>query len=127
MVVELCDALLKELDLRAGVAGKVRQAILARLPRAARFEDVAEDLTINPRTLRRRLSDEHTSYRKLAHELLAAMAIKSLRETDLTVDEIAAALGFSEVGNFRHAFRRWTGMSPSNFRDIRTPRQLSPA
>jgi AraC-like DNA-binding protein len=67
------------------------------------------------------LDEEKTSYRKLADELRAEMAIKYLRETDLHVDEVAAALGFNEAANFRQAFRRWTKATPSKFRNIRPP------
>jgi AraC-like DNA-binding protein len=115
-VVALCDALLKELDRREGVAGKVRGALLARAPRPANFEEIASDLALSPRTLRRRLGEEHTSYRKLMDELRAELAIRYVRETDLSVDEIASTLGFSEPAAFRHAFRRWTKAAPSRFR-----------
>jgi len=120
-VVKLCDGLLGELELRAGVAGKVRQALLVRLPKPTRFADIAAELGMSARTLRRRLAEEGAAYHALVDALRAEMAIKYLRETDLKVGEIAAALGFSEVGNFRHAFHRWAGASPNKFRDVRRP------
>jgi AraC-like DNA-binding protein len=46
------------------------------------------------------------------------MAIKYLRDTDLTVEDIAEVLGFSDAANFRHAFRRWTKTAPHQFRAI---------
>jgi AraC-like DNA-binding protein len=119
MVVALCDALLEELDRREGVAGKVRRSLLAASPGVPGFEAVASDLGLSPRTLRRRLSEEHTSFRRIADELRAEMAIKYIRETDLSLDEIASTLGFSEPAAFRHAFRRWTKAAPSRFRDLR--------
>jgi AraC-like DNA-binding protein len=118
-IVALCDALLKELDCREGMAGKVRRALLARSCCSASFEDVVGDLCLSPRTLRRRLREENTTFRKLLDELRAEMAIKYLRETDLSMDEIAATLGFSEPAAFRHAFRRWTKAAPSRFREVR--------
>lgn len=117
-VVVLCDALLEELELREGVAGKVRRALLARCSGPVAFEGVARDLGLSPRTLRRRLKDENTSFRKLVDELRAEMAIKYIRETDLSFDEIGATLGFSEPAAFRHAFRRWTEAAPSRFREL---------
>ena len=39
-----------------------------------------------------------------------------LRETALSVDAIAATLGYSDTSNFNRAFRRWQGMSPAAFR-----------
>ena len=44
------------------------------------------------------------------------VAIKYLRDTELTIEEIADALGFSDAANFRHAFRRWTKGAPQEFR-----------
>ena len=44
------------------------------------------------------------------------MATKYLSATDLTIEEIAVAMGFSEAANFRHAFRRWTKRTPSEHR-----------
>jgi AraC-like DNA-binding protein len=117
-IVALCDALVKELDGREGMAGKVRRALLARSCCSVSFEDIVGDLSLSPRTLRRRLREENTSFRKLLDELRAEMAIKYIRETDLSMDEIAAALGFSEPAAFRHAFRRWTKAAPSRFREL---------
>jgi AraC-like DNA-binding protein len=118
-VVKLCDALLEELELRAGLAGRVRHAFLVRGPKATRFDDIAADLGMSPRTLRRRLWEQGTTFRDLTDELRAEMAIKYLRETDLPVDDIGEAMGFSEPGNFRRAFRRWTKAAPRRFRDVR--------
>jgi len=58
---------------------------------------------------------------KLADEVRAEMAIKYLRETDLSLDEVAAALGFNEVANFRHAFSRWTKATPGKFMNMHGP------
>jgi AraC-like DNA-binding protein len=48
-------------------------------------------------------------------ELRRDMAIRYLRDTDLTVEEIAETLGFSDAANFRQAFRRWTKTTPREF------------
>lgn len=121
LLVEMCDDLLAELELAAGWAGKVRQRLMVHLPAPAGFEEIAKDLSMSLRSLRRRLVEENTSYRKLADEVRAEMAIKYLRETDLSMDEVAAALGFDEVVNFRRAFRRWTKATPAKFMNIRRP------
>ena len=120
-IVALCDALMEELDYREGVAGRVRRALLARSCCSASFGEIVGDLCLSPRTLRRRLREENTSFRKLLDELRAEMAIRYIRETDLSLDEIAATLGFSEPAAFRHAFRRWTKATPSRFRDLGSP------
>ena len=115
-VLQLCDRLLSELKLNTGVAGKVRQIFVSRLGQPTRFELVAERLRMSPRTLRRKLEQEGTSFRELIDELRAHAAIKYVRDTDLTVEDIAYALGFSDAAAFRHAFRRWTKSAPNEYR-----------
>ena len=116
LVRQLCDQLMMELKRRVGVAGQVREALLGNFARRASFEAVAAQLRLAPRTLRRRLDREGVSFRKLLDELRTEMAIKYLRDTELSVEEVAYALGFSEAANFRQAFRRWTGRAPNQFR-----------
>jgi AraC-like DNA-binding protein len=71
---------------------------------------------MSARTLRRKLREEDTSFRQLVDELRRDFALRYLRDTDLTVEEIAETLGFSDAANFRHAFRRWTNTAPYEFR-----------
>jgi AraC-like DNA-binding protein len=114
---KLCDELLDDLRLRVGLVGKVREILLVNLLRPTSFEAVAEYLHMTTRTLRRKLRDEGVSFRQLVDELRMQVAIKYLRDTDLTIEEIAHALGFSDAANFRHAFRRWSKGAPLEFRD----------
>jgi AraC-like DNA-binding protein len=116
-VVKLCESLLAELARRTGTAGKVREILLVNLIRPTSFEKVALRLHMTTRTLRRKLDEEGTSFRKLVDELKMEVAVKYLRDTELTVDDIAHSLGFSEAAIFRRAFRRWTNRSPREFRD----------
>jgi AraC-like DNA-binding protein len=115
-VVALCDGLMEEFMLRVGLVGKVRQSLMFNMMRPTSFDDVPNSLNISARTLRRKLREENTSFRKLVDELRMDMAIKYLRDTNLTVEDIAEALGFSDAANFRHAFRRWTKAAPHQFR-----------
>ena len=115
-VLALCDDLHDRLQNRIGVAGKVRAYLLATLGRRTSLDHVAAHLGVPVRTLRRKLRDEETSFRDLFDQLRGEVAIKYLRDTHMTVDDIAQALGFSETANFRHAFRRWNRASPQEFR-----------
>jgi AraC-like DNA-binding protein len=117
-VVELCDHLMDELQVSAGVAGKVRRVLLTNLMRPRSFGEIAGDVNMSERTLRRKLREENTSFRNLLDQLRMEMAIKYLRDTDLTVEAISGSLGFSDAANFRQAFRRWTKAAPHAFRDI---------
>ncbi len=115
-VREICDRLLDELQRRAGVVGGVRHLLLTCLMRDMSLEDVAGKLGVSVRTLRRRLTDRGTSYRQIVDDLRREVAIKYLRDTDMTVEDVAFALGFNDAANFRRAFRRWTSATPQHFR-----------
>jgi AraC-like DNA-binding protein len=115
-VIALCDGLQDQLRNRLGVAGKVRSLLLANLGRHPSLDDVSLRLEIPVRTLRRKLQGEHTSFRDILDQLRAEVAIKYLRDTKMTIDDIARALGFSETANLRHAFRRWNETSPLEYR-----------
>jgi AraC-like DNA-binding protein len=80
--------------------------------RPKRFQDVAQ------RTLRRKLREENSSFRQVVDELRRDIAIRYLRDTDLTVEDIAESLGFSDAANFRQAFRRWTKAAPYEFKHL---------
>jgi AraC-like DNA-binding protein len=115
-VVKLCDAQLEEFRLYRGLVGQVRQIIMKNLMRPKKFQDVAQELNMSERTLRRKLREEKTSYQQLVDELNRDMALRYLRDTDLTVENIADSLGFSDAANFRQAFRRWTNATPHQFK-----------
>lgn len=80
------------------------------------IEAVAEGLGIGVRTLQRKLMVESTSFQECLNEVRAARARDLLRETTLSPGEIANQLGYRETNSFRRAFRRWAGMSPSQYR-----------
>jgi AraC-like DNA-binding protein len=80
------------------------------------IEELADRLHVTSRTLRRKLQAEGTSYASILASVRKDLAIQHLRTTRMKVDEIAEALGFSDVASFRQAFRKWTGRSPSDYR-----------
>jgi AraC-like DNA-binding protein len=86
------------------------------------FDTLAERLSVTPATLRRRLRSEGQSFASIKDEMRGSLAQSLLRESELSVAEIACELGFTEPSAFHRAFRKWTGASPGSFRrDIREP------
>jgi AraC-like DNA-binding protein len=71
---------------------------------------------MTPRTLQRRLKAHGISYQKLLENLRKDLAKSYLRERRLAIGELAYLLGYSEPSAFQRAFKRWTGMTPDNFR-----------
>ena len=68
------------------------------------------------RTLRRRLEAEGAGFSELLAAVRKRLAIDYLVGTRLSTEDIAEALGFSDVVSFRHAFKRWTGLTPREYR-----------
>ncbi len=111
-----CQDLLSKMDLDASVAEKVR-ALLDSCEGAYPGHDVtATMLAMSPRTLRRKLQQEETSFQLLLDQARARHAIDYLQQTRLPLSSIAYVLGFNDASNFRRAFQRWTGKSPLQFR-----------
>lgn len=113
---ETCERLLANIGWRAGLTRRVYDEITrtpGRFPSAA---SVASALCMTSRTLSRKLGAEGTSYTELVASVRHALALDYLRSTALTIEDIAAALGFSDVNGFRHAFKRWSGKTPSEYR-----------
>jgi AraC-like DNA-binding protein len=115
-IVALCDDLLGDLKLRIGIAGKIRALLLRDIADPPNFATVAKIFGVNERSLRRELRQQGLSFRDLLDELRTQIAMKYLRTTKLTNEDIALALGFSDARNFRRAFHRWTNRSPSEIR-----------
>ncbi|MBC2579422.1 AraC family transcriptional regulator [Clostridium sp. DJ247] len=78
---------------------------------------VARKLTISTRGLQIRLKNEGTSYTKLISKVQREMAEKYLKDKNNSTDEIAYALGFSDTSAFHRAFKKWTGITPKEFRN----------
>ncbi|MEO8184645.1 MAG: AraC family transcriptional regulator [Deltaproteobacteria bacterium] len=77
---------------------------------------VARALGVSSRSLQRALAEEGTTYAEVLNRQRQALAERLLRRRELGISEISLALGFSGSPAFHRAFRRWTGVSPSQFR-----------
>ena len=78
-------------------------------------ELAAEKLKIHPRTLRRHLKQEGTSYRELADAFRCQRTIDLMQSTRLSAKQICGQVGFDDVNAFRRSFKRWTGKTFSEF------------
>ncbi|NIB44162.1 AraC family transcriptional regulator [Pseudomaricurvus alkylphenolicus] len=112
---EQCRKLLDKLSQQGTFICSVREALVATPGYFPSVEEVAEKLGFSVRTLRRHLDNEGSSYQKLLTEIRHQLALDYLA-TDVSVEQIAEMLGYSETGNFSHAFKRWQGVSPKQYR-----------
>ena len=111
-----CD---RELD-RSAYASSLTERVRAQLascgkefPTAAAM---AAQLHMSPRSLFRRLADEQSSYRELLDRQRSEHACWLLQHTSLSVEGIAERLGYADSSNFSRSFRRWSGVTPREFR-----------
>ncbi len=116
MARETCERSLLEVSRAGSVAADVHRVLIEQAGRFPDIDAMAAELAMSTRTLRRRLEAEQTSYRKVLADVRLHLAVQYLRRTDMTNEEIAGRLGYSDAANFRHAFSRWTSKRPSDFR-----------
>jgi AraC-like DNA-binding protein len=79
-------------------------------------DKVARALCMSPSTLQFKLSQRGTSFQQLLDETRKELACSYISQATRPITEITFLLGFSDTSNFTRAFKRWTGLSPSNFR-----------
>ncbi|CRM64342.1 Virulence-regulating protein VirS [Pseudomonas sp. 8 R 14] len=115
-MAERCRKQNTEFTGRQAWLGRVRQLLAAQLNAAPGIDGLAGQMNCSPRTLRRHLHDLGCSYQELLDELRFERAKQLLGEDQLPIYRIAEQLGFSETASFRHAFVRWSGVAPSQFR-----------
>ena len=99
---------------RNAFALTVENAIVPLLPHGkANAKDVARKLGMSQRTLARHLASEGLTFVGMLKELRMDLAKRDLGDRDLSISQIAWLLGYRDVGSFSHAFKRWTGDTPS--------------
>lgn len=113
---EQCQRYLETWRRREGLAARVRDIIALQPRNMPPIKQVAIALCMSERTMRRRLSDEGTSFALLCDETRQAIAEQLLTIQRLPLEQIAERLGYSETAAFIHAFKRWHGVSPHAYR-----------
>ena len=111
-----CEEMLRSLSSGEKTTTEVRRLLLQSAGDFFDINQVAARLNMSERNLRRRLNAESVSFRTLFEEVRDLLATEYLAKTDLTVAEIAHLLSYSETVNFRRAFMRWNGITPSEYR-----------
>ena len=113
---ESCRKLLNQMEIEEDIISRICHLLLSTPGEFPKLDIVAKKLSLGARTLRRRLNELGTSYQKILDDVRRERAIEYLQTTNLTVQEIAELLGYSEVTNFRRAFMRWVDLSPYQYR-----------
>ncbi len=98
---------------------KVERLLKRQLDRGdVTLASLASELKVSPRTLQSRLEESGLSFRALVDRVRKTQAEAYLKDSRLPLIEIALMLGFANQTSFQHAFKRWTGKSPGEFRRL---------
>src|SRR5690606_2846743 len=111
-----CELLLQRMETAGGYESSVRRVLLSSRGEFPSAPHVAKSLNMSERTLRRRLEAEGTSYQTIVNDVRNHLARQYLTDTELSVADVGALIGFEDLANFRQAFRKWNGMTPAQFR-----------
>jgi len=113
---EICQRELDRLVSNETLAARVRRLLLEKQRGFPTLAVTARMLHMTPRTLHRHLVDEGTSYRALLESVRHVLAVEHLKSGRFSVAEIAYRLGYTDLANFRRAFKRWESVPPSALR-----------
>jgi len=118
ILVRYCEeTLASRKRVRSSFRVRVENVIAPLLPHGKpQASAIARKLNLSPRTLARRLADEGLSFVSVLEEMRRELAMRYLADAKLSISQVAWLLGFQEVSAFTHAFRRWTGQTPSEMR-----------
>jgi AraC-like DNA-binding protein len=123
----ICQRELDKLAANESLAARVRRLLLERQPGFPSLAVTARLFHLAPRTLHRRLLDEGTSFRAILDDVRHALAVEHIKAGRTGIEELAYLLGYSDLANFRRAFKRWEAMPPSAFRSQEAARGEAPA
>lgn len=102
---------------RADVVSRCKAEFLEQLASGKpSAEDIAQRLHMSGRTLQRKLTEADTTYLELVDETRRDMALRYVEDRTKSISDITFLLGFSGQSAFTRAFRRWTGLSPTDYR-----------
>lgn len=116
LLEEMCEVQLANAIREGEFQSEVQSVFLRNIAAPPKLDELAQDFGMSPRSFRRRLQQDETSYQKLLEGTRETLARSLLRETAEPIATIAYELGFENPSHFGRAFKRWTGQSPSDFR-----------
>jgi len=113
---EECARLLADLEETESVAEQTLRLLRKLEGQYPQMPQVAQMLNFSPRTYRRRLEQEGSSYQHLLDLVRAEHATRYLQNSRLPLSTIAYMVGFNDASNFRRAYHKWTGRAPRELR-----------
>ena len=120
MVEEQCSRELEQLGLAGDFVKQVQALLTARSEGYPDLNAVADALHMSTRSLKRKLKQHERSFRELLDAVRYRDSVQLLKGSELSIERIAGRLGYSDPANFTRAFRKWAGVSPSEYRRMKS-------
>jgi AraC-like DNA-binding protein len=111
-----CNELLDTMSQKDSMVNEIQEILVSCAGDYPDIEMLASAFKVSSRTLRRQLSNLGTSYQKILNKVRCQLSIEYLTRTEISIEDISNLIGFSDVTNFRHAFKKWVGKTPSFYR-----------
>jgi AraC-like DNA-binding protein len=116
MAVKHCEQLIAEDRDRGSMVDKVRSYLVQSPGHYPPIQEVSSAFNMSESSLRRTLKALDSSYQEILNDVRKKLAIEYLTTSSLKLEEVALLVGYSDLSNFRRAFRGWTGRPPMDYR-----------
>jgi len=111
-----CQQLMAKLKESDELISTIRNLLIASLGQFPRLPVIARQMAMSSRTLRRRLQERNITYQNILDEIRIELTKEYITTTNLSIDQIASRIGFSEATTLRRAFKKWTGKNIKEFK-----------
>lgn len=115
---DFCEGVIAGEDGESPLLRELRSHVLGNSGRRCTADEAAAALGLSRRTLFRRLAEDGTTFQNVLDQTHASLACEYLENTRLSVSDVAVRCGFGDEANFRKAFTRWRGVTPSTWRKV---------
>ena len=114
---QICQRELDQITQPRSLSARIKRVMLEKQSGFPTLNVTARLFHLTPRTLHRRLQDEGTSYKEILESVRHMLALEHLKSDRLSIQEVAYLLGYTDLANFRRAFKRWEAVAPSTYRE----------
>ncbi len=111
----LCEQRLNEQQEELEVVKRIQKLLFDNPGKIWSLANVAKALNTSPRTLMRKLKAHDKTYKQVLDDVHKEMVVRYLMHKNLSIDRIGYLIGYSDASSFRRSFKRWFGMTPSQY------------
>jgi len=113
---KICQARVTEIAPENTILDRVKFMIHKQIFSELSLDQLADQLCISPRTLRRHLQANNTSYKALLENERKRVSLTQIKKPEVSIESLAEKLGYSDASSFSRAFKRWYGVSPKHYK-----------